>query len=221
MHDSIKGIRLVCPQCKDYLYVQNNHEQEYLICPQCKRQFGEWDQKACFLKRDFIELSSTWEESYGKTKSKRRFLNFFMKLKAPRLGSKRKPHFEMLYNLENGGGSFKALYIGYNQFFEDRISNNLIQIDVVPKKYVDIVAAGEFVPFPDNIFNLVVISGVIEHTQHPFKVIDEAYRLLQKGGKLYVSSPWFYPFMVGITIGSQMRGLSYFVNSLLILKLVH
>jgi SAM-dependent methyltransferase len=114
----------------------------------------------------------------------------------------------MLSALEKEG-AFKALYIGYNQRFEDRLSRHVIQLDIQPRKYVDLVAAGEYVPFPSRSFNLVVISGVIEHVQYPFKVVEEAHRLLKSGGRLYVSSPWVYPYHGGDNYRFSHEGLIF------------
>ena len=104
-------------------------------------------------------------------------------------------------------GCFKALYVGYNQPFKREYRDSVIQLNVTPLEYVDVVSMGEYVPFPDNSFDLVVLSGVIEHTQSPFKVVDESYRVLKPEGKIYVSSPWVYPFHGGDNYRFSYSGL--------------
>lgn len=44
---------------------------------------------------------------------------------------------------------------------------------------------GEDLKFDDNSFDYVVNINVIDHTPNPDKMIDEIYRVLKKGSKLY------------------------------------
>lgn len=46
-------------------------------------------------------------------------------------------------------------------------------------------------PFPDENFDLVYSMFVLEHVQNPEKAIDEAIRVLEKGGKLILAAPNF------------------------------
>jgi SAM-dependent methyltransferase len=44
-------------------------------------------------------------------------------------------------------------------------------------------------PFPDQTFDGVVASHVIEHLRNPFALLDEAFRVLKAGGLLYLECP--------------------------------
>lgn len=51
-------------------------------------------------------------------------------------------------------------------------------------------------PFADGTFDVVVSSDVIEHTEQPFKAVDELIRVLKPGGLLCLTVPnrtfWFF-----------------------------
>jgi len=209
---TVKGIQLVCPNCEDHPSVLEDQENAALVCPQCNSHFTQWDSKPNFINPTSHGLDPVWEKGFTKTETMGRLFRtlntLYQALKAPRVNFKPKPHFVLIETMAKRPG-FKALFVGYNRYFEEQVSKNLVQIDVVPKQYVDVVAMGESVPFPGNSFNLVVISGVIEHTQYPFKVVNEAHRVLKPGGKLYVSSPWVYPFHGGDNYRFSHEGLKF------------
>lgn len=219
---SIKEVNLVCPFCKTHPFVFQKSNNSNLLCIMCKRQFGVWESKPSFLHEDVKELNLFWNKGFSSAKSKNQINKILLKiytvLKAPRIKFRPKPHYQLLSKIATKG-PFKALFIGYNQYFEDRLNKDIIQIDVVPKEFVDIVAMGESVPFPEGSFDLVVISGVIEHTQYPLKVVDEAHRVLKTGEKLYLSSPWVYPFHGGDNYRFSHEGLRLLCHQFKIIEI--
>ena len=49
--------------------------------------------------------------------------------------------------------------------------------------------------FEDNSFDTIVMNDAMEHVAEPEKVLDEVYRVLKPGGKLYVNfPPYNHPF---------------------------
>ena len=55
------------------------------------------------------------------------------------------------------------------------------------------------IPFPENTFDYVVSSEVIEHTPEPFKALSEIYRVLKPGGVMVISTPnkfWYWSLWV-------------------------
>jgi SAM-dependent methyltransferase len=47
---------------------------------------------------------------------------------------------------------------------------------------------------PDNHFSLAICCSVLEHVTRPWRMADNITRLLQPGGRLYVSVPWVWRY---------------------------
>jgi len=43
---------------------------------------------------------------------------------------------------------------------------------------------------PDNYFDLIICTEVLEHTNNPFIAVEELLRMVKKGGHIYVSTPF-------------------------------
>lgn len=52
-----------------------------------------------------------------------------------------------------------------------------------------ICCCAEFLPFPDNYFDMIVSSATIEHTRSQKSVFNESYRVLKQNGVMFVSAP--------------------------------
>jgi ubiquinone/menaquinone biosynthesis C-methylase UbiE len=59
---------------------------------------------------------------------------------------------------------------------------------------VDIVAEGHKLPFCDQVFDGIICCAVLEHVNNPYKVVDEMYYVLKKGGYILCSVPFIYAF---------------------------
>ncbi|MHC1704353.1 MAG: class I SAM-dependent methyltransferase [Tenuifilaceae bacterium] len=58
------------------------------------------------------------------------------------------------------------------------------------------------IPFPDNTFDFVVSSEVIEHVPDPYKAIQELYRVLKPGGTIVLTTPnkiWYFAIWIANT----------------------
>lgn len=76
------------------------------------------------------------------------------------------------------------------------------------------VAAGEYLPYPSNYFDLILSHEVIEHVQDDALSIAEMVRVLKKGGRAVIFCPnRLYPFE---THGHYWRGQYHFGNTPLI-----
>jgi glycosyltransferase involved in cell wall biosynthesis len=57
------------------------------------------------------------------------------------------------------------------------------------KGFMVVVARSEALPFKEGVFDLVTLIEVIEHTQSPRRTLDEAHRVLRRGGQLVLTTP--------------------------------
>ncbi|HMQ50738.1 MAG TPA: methyltransferase domain-containing protein [Anaerolineae bacterium] len=76
------------------------------------------------------------------------------------------------------------------------------------------VAAGEYLPYPNNYFDLILSHEVIEHVQNDALVVAEMVRVLKPAGRAIIFCPnRLYPFE---THGHYWRGQYHFGNTPLI-----
>lgn len=59
-------------------------------------------------------------------------------------------------------------------------------------KLVDVYYDGEHIPFPDQSFNVVVCTQVLEHSLHPEGLIKEMRRVLTDDGRLFFTVPFVW-----------------------------
>lgn len=99
---------------------------------------------------------------------------------------------------------------------------NIFGLDIEPERVADSrehsslveVAAGEYLPYPSHMFDVVLSHEVIEHVQDDAKSIAEMVRVLKKGGRAIIFCPnRLYPFE---THGHYWRGQYHFGNTPLI-----
>ena len=55
---------------------------------------------------------------------------------------------------------------------------------------IDLVSDITEIPEPDNSFDAILCSEVLEHVPEPTQALDEFYRLLKPGGKLILTAPF-------------------------------
>ncbi len=57
------------------------------------------------------------------------------------------------------------------------------------KKLHNFLCSLEDIPKPNNSYDVVVNTQVLQHVEEPQKVINELYRILKPGGKLFLTAP--------------------------------
>ena len=63
------------------------------------------------------------------------------------------------------------------------------QLEETGRQAILIAANAQFLPFQGESFHMVVGSDVIEHVETPSQVMQEAYRVLQSGGAIFLATP--------------------------------
>jgi ubiquinone/menaquinone biosynthesis C-methylase UbiE len=58
-------------------------------------------------------------------------------------------------------------------------------------------------PWPDNSFDIITLTGVIHHFYRLNDALKEAYRVLDKQGKLIILDPWF-PIIIRQIVNSWL-----------------
>lgn len=76
----------------------------------------------------------------------------------------------------------------YYKIFKKKVSS-YIGLDL---KDGDVTGSALELPFPDNYFDTVFSSQVIEHVEDPFLMMRESMRVLKKGGYLILTAPLFW-----------------------------
>jgi SAM-dependent methyltransferase len=61
------------------------------------------------------------------------------------------------------------------------------------KSSADLIAPADKLPFPDNNFDALIYSEVLEHTENLNGVIKELHRVAKNGALVYISAPFVFP----------------------------
>lgn len=81
---------------------------------------------------------------------------------------------------------------GNYQFFGE--GNNYKTVDKCAEFEPDFVADICKTVFPDDKWDLVILSQTLEHIYEKEKALEECYRIIKKKGYLIVDCPWMYPY---------------------------
>lgn len=91
--------------------------------------------------------------------------------------------------LEIGGGTANI----------KEIRPDIVSADILSFPGIDVVADAHRLPFPDRSFAGIVMLDVLHHLERPIDFLNEAARLLDRGGRLAMMEPamttvgkWFY-----------------------------
>lgn len=79
---------------------------------------------------------------------------------------------------------------GAREFF---VKSEVLTADIDEKSNADYIVdilENNVEKIPDESFDIIVCTEVIEHTLNPFLAIDEIQRMLKKGGYLFMSTPF-------------------------------
>ncbi len=88
----------------------------------------------------------------------------------------------------NNAFGLKTLNVDYTDDYSTKYKQGEIDLCGDFAK-VDIVSAGDNLPFKDNVWDFVISSHVIEHFYDPIKTIKEWFRVVKPGGYVYIIAP--------------------------------
>jgi len=76
----------------------------------------------------------------------------------------------------------------YRQFFS-HAKYEATDIEQLPNCEHDFICSLDNIPKPDNTYDVILCTQVLEHVEFPQKVVDEFYRILKPGGMLFLTAP--------------------------------
>jgi SAM-dependent methyltransferase len=91
------------------------------------------------------------------------------------------------YGTEPDGVGFGTSFAASRELF---VANDLDPERIIPVR-------GETLPFADASFDIVYSANVLEHTENPLQVLEEAVRVLRPGGILHFEMPNFLSYFEG------------------------
>ena len=84
-------------------------------------------------------------------------------------------------------GCGRRLWIGVDRC-------NVLNVDIEQGPGVDMILDAHKLPFESESYDSVIMQAVIEHLHSPSLAVDEALRVLKKGGYLYLEVPFLQGF---------------------------
>jgi SAM-dependent methyltransferase len=71
---------------------------------------------------------------------------------------------------------------------------NFINLDIIrSSRLVTLIADAHFLPFKDDVFDLVLCEAAIEHFRYPWVAVEQLYRVLKNGGFVYADVAFLQP----------------------------
>jgi len=67
---------------------------------------------------------------------------------------------------------------------------HVVYVNLSPDKHPDILANAASLPLKESCFDVAICAEVLEHVPEPKLVLEEIYRVLDSGGKLFASVPF-------------------------------
>jgi len=119
-----------------------------------------------------------------------------------------------------GEGLLGSFLVKDNEVFGVDIHENKIKNCSNKGIKAKLVEEDSFLPYADNIFDVVTCCEVLEHLKDPFKMVSEIYRVLKKNGIFLSTVPnmydlrtrLFFPFgaLTKITFGANLGHIRFY-----------
>jgi SAM-dependent methyltransferase len=114
----------------------------------------------------------------GSLESQRRITNYHMRL-------------DLFFDQLPDGATILDLGSGNRKIA--KAHKTVISFDRVDFSRVDIVGDAGELPFKNETFDAITLQSVLEHVEDPWRVVKESFRVLKKGGFVWVEVPFIYP----------------------------
>jgi SAM-dependent methyltransferase len=170
---------LACPHCFGTL---NETVEGSICCENCATDFPIRDgiPHFCEVSRDIVPDQG---ESYVQNRTvwsswrKKNYAFFDRELSATPAGSR-------IIDVGAGPGFFKELFHKHQYF----------AIDFYPYHGIDMVTdiVQDKLPLHSNIADAVILSNVLEHLSKPESTLQECYRIMKPGAKLFMTVPFLF-----------------------------
>ncbi len=173
-----------CPKCGNENLI---FEEDKLKCGKCGASYKFDDNKYFFVGE--LDFPSDLIDKF-KYKFKRfsRFYTFLIRVISPVFTKNQLGRFVKNY-VAGRDGMFLNLGSGNRV-----LSTELINVDILPYKNVDIIADIQNLPVAGGKMDAAICSAVLEHIKDPYRVVNEINRVLKAGGLAYVYMPFICGF---------------------------
>lgn len=94
--------------------------------------------------------------------------------------------------IKSHASPLRTLEIGASGYYAEYFPNK-VGLDIRPGPFVDVVGDAHELPFPDQSFERILCTEVLEHVHTPQKAIDEMYRVLKPVGELILTTRFIAP----------------------------
>jgi 2-polyprenyl-3-methyl-5-hydroxy-6-metoxy-1,4-benzoquinol methylase len=92
---------------------------------------------------------------------------------------------ERILDVGCGWKPWKKLFAGKNIEY--------VGVDLDPNVSPDIIASADKLPFPENYFDALIYSEVLEHSFQSNEVLNELIRVAKNGALVFISTPFIFP----------------------------
>lgn len=82
---------------------------------------------------------------------------------------------------------------GYKPFASLFPGDEYIGVDLSLNTFAEVIADNEQLPFKNNIFDVIIITEVLEHCHNEYQVVKELRRVAKNGAYVYLTLPFLFP----------------------------
>jgi SAM-dependent methyltransferase len=73
---------------------------------------------------------------------------------------------------------------------DKKVIQQIVNLDISYYPSVSVIGNAHSLPFKDSSFSGIICQGVLEHVEHPEKVVEDIWRTLKKEGVIYAEAPF-------------------------------